>query len=83
MALKFHGIPVVWIKFTNDMSPEDRALRKELSKFMWAENIFPAVRPGGGGPDWESHGYKPEDARKLIAWLKEHGAEVDPSVLTS
>jgi hypothetical protein len=83
MAFRFFGIPVVWIKFANATTAEDLALRKELSAFMWEHNIVPAVQPGGDGSDWNSHGYKPEDARKIIAWLKDHGAEVDPSVLSS
>ncbi len=83
MALKFDGIPLVWIKIRNSLSDEDCALRKQLDTFMWDNDILPAIRSGGGGPDWDSHGYRPADARKIILWLKEHGAEIDPSVLTS
>ena len=79
MALKFYGIPVVWIRLSNRMTDEDLALRKDYSAFLRANDILPAVS-GSGGPTGKSDGYKPEDARKVIAWLKEHGAEVDPSI---
>jgi len=77
--LKFYGIPLVWIRISNRVTDEDMALRKELSKFQTDNDIYPVVNHGGG-PSSKNDGYKPEDARKVIAWLKDHGAEIDPSI---
>lgn len=79
MAIKFTSLPIVWITFKNRMDDEDLALRKEFSKFLTANAIFPAVRAGGGGPHYQSAGYTPEEAVEVLAWLKEHGEE-DPSL---
>lgn len=79
MALRFYGIPLVWIKLANRLTDEDLALRKDFNQFLRANDIYPVVG-GGADPGRAGDGYKPEDARKVITWLKEHGAEVDPSI---
>jgi hypothetical protein len=79
LMLKFYGIPLVWIRLTNELTDEDIALRREFSAWKRDNDILPCVQ-GGGGPAHKSEGFKPEDARKVIAWLKDHGAEVDPSI---
>lgn len=81
--IKFYGIPVVWIRLSNSVTDEDLKLRRELDDFLWENDIIPAVRSGGAASKWSSGGYSPLDARKIIDWLKEHGAEVDPSILIS
>jgi hypothetical protein len=80
MPIKFNSLPIVWITFKNRVTDEDLLLRKAFSKFMSENNIFPAVRAGGGGPHYQSAGYLAEDADKIIAWFKEHGGEVDPDL---
>ena len=80
--LKFYGIPLVWIRLSHGRDEEDQKLRRELNEFMRANDIRPTVE-GPAGPYDRSHGYKPEHARMIIGWLKDHGAEVDPSVLLS
>lgn len=80
--VKFYGIPIIWIRLAHDRSPEDSKTRGALAEFLRTNHIFPVV-PGTGGPTEKTEGYKPEDARKVIQWLKDHGAEVDPSILLS
>lgn len=79
MSLKFYGIPLVWIRIANRLTDEDGALRKAFYTWQMANDVYPVVN-GSASPDQSSAGYAPADARKVIAWLKEHGGEVDPSV---
>jgi hypothetical protein len=82
VALKFYGIPLVWIHLSNRLTDEDMKLRKELSAWQMENRILP-VQSGGGGPDRRGDGYSPADARRVIAWLNEHGAELDPTAFQS
>jgi hypothetical protein len=85
MALKYAGLPLVQLQFSGDHTEKDRALRKRLLKFMRDHNIVSVGPHGGGtGADWRAHGlYRPDDARRVIDWLKNNGAELDPVVFAS
>jgi hypothetical protein len=82
VALKFYGIPLVWIHLSNRITDEDMKLRREFSAWMTENHIFP-VQAGSGGPERRGDGYSPADARKIIQWLTDHGAELDPPAFKS
>jgi hypothetical protein len=75
MHTRFFGQPVVWLRWLF----ADETLKAEFDRWMRSANVHPAIHGGkhGGG-----NGYSPADARKVIAWLREHGAEMDPGVMS-
>lgn len=85
--MKFHGIPLIWIRVSNSPTKEDLSLRHDFAAWQRANDIFPVAHGDDSSLDprhgFEGSGYKPDDARRVIQWLKDHGAEIDPGMFTN
>ena len=83
VRVTFSSRPVIWISVRGEgggagILPKDGGLTRHFSEWRQELDIIPAVF-GGAGPGFYSAGFAPADAERVIAWLREQGAEeVEP-----
>lgn len=78
--MKFHGIPLIWLRLSNPTNDQDVAVFRAFHEWQRENNIFPAVSHGG---NFAGAGYKPDDARRVIQWWKDHDGEIDPTMFAN
>lgn len=75
MKASFTAEPSVLIRVEADDGAKDDRLVTRLLGWLVDEQIYP-VRGGGrgAGPNFYAASYRPDDAERIVEWLRAHGA---------
>ena len=74
--MKVESYQLVYFEMTWDLGDP---IAKEFRDWYYKSELIPPCRMGGTSPNWRYMGLFPNDAKRVFAWLKEHGVDMESS----
>lgn len=74
-AAQFTATPCVWLEIAADRlkGTEGEALLGKVQEFAFKHRLFPIAQAGLAAPHLLIHPYAPDDAEKIISYMKSIG----------